>query len=122
MYVCMYVCMYVREREATLTQELDLSINGISLKRVNSSKCLFVEIDEFLTLDAHISSVSEKVSSGIGVIKKIKPFVPTSNLISVYQSIVEPYLVYCSVVWHDISLGSLDTGSYNRFLSKEFCL
>ena len=41
--------------------------------------------------------------SGIGVLKKIKPFVPTYNLISVYQSIVEPYLDYCSVVWDDIS-------------------
>ena len=49
-----------RQRVATLTQELDLSINGISLKRVNSSKCLGVEIDEFLTWDAHISSVSKK--------------------------------------------------------------
>ena len=56
-----------------------------------------------MTWDAHISSVSKKVSSGIGVIKKIKPFVPTSNLLSVYQSIVEPYLDYCSVVWDDIS-------------------
>ena len=62
-----------------------------------------MEIDEFLTWDSHIVSVSKKVSSGIGVIKKIKPFVPTSNLISVYQSIVEQYLDYCSVVWDDIS-------------------
>ena len=92
-----------RQRVATLTQELDLSINGISLKRVKRGKCLGAEIDEFLTWDAHIASVSKKVSSGIGVIKKIKPFVPTSNLISVYQSIVEPYLDYCSVVWDDIS-------------------
>ena len=48
-----------RQRVATLTQELDLSINGISLKRVSSSKCLGVEIDEFLTWDAHISSASK---------------------------------------------------------------
>ena len=92
-----------RQRMATLTQELDLSINGISLKRVNSSKCLGVEIDECLTWDAHIASISRKVSSGIGVLKKIKPFVPTFNLISVYQSIVEPYFDYCSIVWDDIS-------------------
>ena len=41
-----------------------------------------------------MTSVSKKVSSGIGVLKKIRPFVPVSNLInltSVYQSIVEPY-------------------------------
>ena len=52
-------------RRVATIQELDLSINGISLKRVNSSKCLGVEIDEFLTWDAHISSLSKKVSSGI---------------------------------------------------------
>ena len=92
-----------RQRVAILTQELDLSINGILLKRVNSSKCLGVEIDEFLTWDVHIASVSKKVSSSIGVIKKIKPYVPTSNLISVYQSIVEQNLDYCSIVWDDIS-------------------
>ena len=84
---------------ATLAQELDLSINGISLKRVNSSKCLGVEIDGTLILLVYL----KKVSSGIGIIKKIKPFVLTSNLISVYQSIVEPYLGYFSVVWDDIS-------------------
>ena len=89
-----------RQRVATLTQELDLSINGISLKRVDSSKCLGVEIDEFLTWDAHIASVSKKVSSVIGVINKIMPLVPTSNF---YQSIVEPYLDYYSILWDDIS-------------------
>ena len=31
------------------------------------------------------------------------PLVLTSNLISVYQSIVEPYLDYCRVAWDDIS-------------------
>ena len=73
------------------------------VQRVNSSKCLGVEIDDFSTWEAHIASVFKKVSSGIGVIKKIKPFVPNSNLTSVYQSIVEPYSDYCSVVWDDIS-------------------
>ena len=82
-----------RQRVATLTQELDLSINGISLlKRVNSSKCLGVQIDEFLTWGCSYFQCIKKVSSGIGVIKKIKLFVLTSNLISVYQSIVELYL------------------------------
>ena len=50
---------------ATLIQELDLSINRISLKRVNSSKCLGVEGEEFLTRDTHIAIVSKEASSGI---------------------------------------------------------
>ena len=102
LYHCDPVCRCQGSRQslATLcTHGLDLSINGISAtKKVGSSKSLGVEIDEFLTWDAHITIVSKKVSSG-------KPFVPTSNLISVYQSIIEPYFDYCSIVWDDINEG-----------------
>ena len=64
--------MCTRDKIVTVTQgeELNLLINGISLKKkkVCTSKCLGVEIDEFLTWDSHITSVSNKVSSGIGVL------------------------------------------------------
>ena len=68
-----------RQRIATVTESLDLSINGVSLEKVNCSKCLGVELDEFLSWDSHITSVCKKVSSGIGVIKKIKPFIPSRS-------------------------------------------
>ena len=100
------------ERIATLAQRqgLDDSITEFCQNKVGSSKCLGVEIVEFLTWNSHITSVSKKVSSGIGVLKKIKPFVPVSNLTnltSVYQSIVEPYFDYCSIYcmgWHWVSV------------------
>ena len=42
-----------------------------------------------------MTSVSKKVSSGIGVLKKIRPFIPVSNLTSIYhESIVELYFNY----------------------------
>ena len=50
----------------------------------------------FLTWDSHVTSVSKKVSSGAGVLKQIRPFVPVSNLTSVFQSIVESYFDYFS--------------------------
>ena len=100
-----YMLIGSRQRIATVTESLDLSINGISLKKVNCSKCLGVELDEFLSWDSHITSVCKKVSSGIGVIKKIKPFIPSRSLINIYQSIVEPYFDYCSIVWNGISEG-----------------
>ena len=38
-------------------------------RTIGSSKCLAVEIDEILTWDSHVTSVSKKASSGIGVLK-----------------------------------------------------
>ena len=90
-----------RQRIATMTENMNTFLNGISLNRVNCSKCLGVEIDEFLTWDTHIASVS-KVSSGISIMRKIKPFIPISSLLNIYQSIAEPYLDYCSIVWNGI--------------------
>ena len=101
-----YMLIGSRQRIATVTESLDLSINGISLKKkVNCSKCLGVELDEFLSWNSHITSVCKKVSSGIGVIKKIRPVIPSCSLINIYQSIVEPYFDYCSIVWNGISEG-----------------
>ena len=91
-----------RQRIATMTENTNTFLNGISLNRVNCSKCLGVEIDEFLTWDTHIASVSKKVSSGISIMRKVKPFIPISSLLNIYQSIVEPYFDYCSIVWNGI--------------------
>ena len=45
-----------RQRIAMMTVNMHAFINRISLNRVNCSKCLGVEIDEFLTWDTHISA------------------------------------------------------------------
>ena len=34
--------------------------------------------------------------------RKIKPFIPISSLLNIYQSIVEPYFDYFSIVWNGI--------------------
>ena len=46
--------------------------------------------------------LSKKVSSGISIMRKVKPFIPISSLLNIYQSIVEPYFDYCSIVWNGI--------------------
>ena len=78
-----------------------------------------MEIVEFLTWESYITSVSKKVSSGIGVLKKIRPFVPVSNLTnltSVYQSIVEPYFDYHSIYLYGMTSVS---NSQTNFKSSE---
>ncbi len=47
----------------------------------------------------HINMVATKVSKGIGMIRRMKAFVPQSTLISVYNSIILPHFDYCSLVW-----------------------
>ena len=58
------------------------SINGAPIKKVPVAKSLWVFVDESLSWDTHIDKVSKKIDAGIGAIKRIKPFVPHSTLLT----------------------------------------
>ena len=47
----------------------------------------------------------KKVASGLGAMKRIKPFVPENTLLHIYNALVKPHLEYCSEVWDSIGKG-----------------
>jgi hypothetical protein len=72
-------------------------IGGESINRVKTTKSLGVVIDDKLKCEDHIDCISKKVSSGIGAIKLIKPYVPKDCLNQIYNALVQPYFDYCSL-------------------------
>ncbi len=42
---------------------------------------------------------SKKIASGIGALKRIRPFVPRTTLHTIFHSLIQPHFDYCSVVW-----------------------
>ena len=69
-----------------------------NIKR-NGSKSLGVHVDEHLTWNSHISHISKKIASGIGAIKRCRPFGPTEALVCAYNAIVQIHFNYCDIVW-----------------------
>ena len=47
----------------------------------------------------HIEIVCKKVGAGIGILKRIKPYVPASTLIYIYNALIQHYFDYCSPLW-----------------------
>ena len=88
-----------RQRLSTLPDTLELSINNESINRVSSVKSLGVFIDENLTWQTHIDKLSKKIASGIGAIKRIRPFVPPDTLLYIYSALIQPHFDYCNLVW-----------------------
>ena len=43
--------------------------------------------------------IKSKVVKSIGIIYRMKFFVPHSVLLSLYHALVEPYLQYCNIIW-----------------------
>lgn len=65
----------------------------------NTTKFLGVIIDKHLTWESHIAIVSSKVSKGVGIIFKLNKVLPIRILVTLYNSLLLPYLNYCNVVW-----------------------
>ena len=55
-----------------------------------------------------LASNAKKLSSAIALLRKAKPYVPQNDLLRIYNSLVVPYFIYCSVVWNDRSKTNLD--------------
>ena len=60
---------------------------------------LGIIFDEQLNFKLHINAVRDKIAKGIGMISMCSYFIPRNCLISVYNSFVLPYLMYCIEIW-----------------------
>ena len=83
--------------------ELDENVilDSTALERVSHTKFLGVLIDDCLTWKNHIDCVSKTISRNIGVMNKLKHFVPTRVLHTLYCTLVLPYLNYGKLIWGD---------------------
>ena len=62
-------------------------------------KYLGILIDYKLSWKNHIDSVTLKLSKTIGLLSKIRNFVPFHTLVSIYNCLVVPYLRYGLIAW-----------------------
>ena len=46
-----------------------------------------------------IEEICKKICSGIGVLRRIRQFVPQGSLVTLYNSLIQPYFDYCSPLW-----------------------
>ena len=60
-----------QQRIATLAGNISLSVNGLTLQQVESTNCLGLTIDQFLTWRNHLLSVRQKLGCGITILKSV---------------------------------------------------
>ena len=88
---------------ALLNNQFNIQINGKSIKKV-----LGLFIDEHLTWTKHIDEKCEKISSAIGALKRIRPFISESTALQIYQSLILPHFDCCSYVWDELNAALSD--------------
>ena len=75
---------------------MDLDILGCI---VEHTKFLGIYIDSHLSWSNHIHYLKTKLSKGIGIIRKARKLVNKEILLTLYNSLIFPYLNYCLEVW-----------------------
>ena len=91
--------MLIGSKQNVTNTDLNVSIAGSSVVKVNYVKSLGVITDESLSWGPHVEYVKKTVSSNLGMLNGICNCVPKSSLHSLFVCLVTPYLDYCCTVW-----------------------
>ena len=92
-----------RQRLNAQCEEINISIDDRTIRRVDHTKSLGLTIDAQLSWSKHVDEISKKVSSAIGALKRVRPFIPTDVATHIYNALILPHFDYCSPVWDGIS-------------------
>ena len=76
-----------------------LEIEDIVITYVDQFSFLGITIDKHVNCNAHSNTISNKISSVIGIINRIKHFVPPPILKTFYNSLIFPNLHYGVLLW-----------------------
>ena len=85
-------------------KDISLIYEGVMIERVEKFKYLGVLFDPQLSWDDHVNYLSSNISKRIGVICRVKYYLPSKTVNILTQALVFPHFDYCSSIWSNISL------------------
>ena len=85
-------------KQANKSHHPDIIFNCNSAKKSSYQKYLGMFLDSKLDFDEHIKGILNKTRKFIGLIGKLRKFLPRSSLLEIYKSFVRPYLDYEDIV------------------------
>ena len=89
-------------------EDFNVILDNTALERVKFTKFLGVLIDECLTWKNHINCISKTISRNIGVMNKLKHYIPYRILHTLYCTLISPYLNYGILIWGNTCKSYMD--------------
>ncbi len=88
-----------RSNRKTIFYDIKIKIDGKRIFPSTSVKYLGIYVDEHLNWTHHCDILSPKLSRAVGMLSRIRHFVPKSTLHNIYHAIFSSILNYGSIVW-----------------------
>ena len=95
-------------RQKKVNVNVPLTLENTVIKQVTESKFLGVLIDQHLSWKPHIDFVSKKISKSVGIIAKARFYLSSQTFMTLYYSLVYPFLIYCNVAWSSTYCSNLN--------------
>ena len=86
-----------------------LIITDTLIEHIHEARFLGVIMDDKLSWSHHIKSVESKMCRYVGIMYKIKKYLPLNARIQIYHSFVQSHINYCSLVWGFSSRSYIET-------------
>ena len=68
--------------------------NSNQVNKSSSQKHLGIILDELLSFEEHLKTISVKTNKTLHVLRKLQNLLPRAALITLYKSFIKPYLDY----------------------------
>ena len=98
-----------KQKNKTDLSNFTINIAGSKMEIVDNVKYLGVLIDNNLSWDSYIHSLSKKLGRANGIISKLRHYVPEKTLVSVYYAIFHSQILYGCTVWAMSTLKNINT-------------
>ena len=86
-------CMLAKSSRLALQHDTEV------VEQVDDFKYLGITLDKELNFESHLSALGKKISSRLGVLGKIRNYLPLKYRIMLYNALVLPHFDYASTIW-----------------------
>ena len=95
-----------------------LNLNEQIIERVTDFNFLGLTIDQHLTRNGHVQKISNKISRSLGIMCKLKRFLPQNILRILYNSLILPIYntAYCHGILSQIEYSNYKKGCSNYYM------
>ena len=86
-------------RKITKPLPTPLKFNNTNVKQTAFQKYVGLILDSQLSFEEHLKTIFSKVNKTIGLIRKLRIFLPRPSLMTLYKSFIRPHLDYGDIIY-----------------------
>lgn len=91
--------LFTKSRKLKKNDLPKLYIDNQEIQEAEFAKFLGVYLDKDLTWEKHIEIVTSKVARNIGIMRRLKSYLPPNILKTLYCTLILPQITYCNTIW-----------------------